>query len=132
MSHVPQGIEISRRMTRQRLLLEGPFSREWYFGERVARQSLRSAEFIIPQAPPIGIRYTDSLDRAQIQRFRRGFWATDFLGEGDYGAFVATFLMRPLFGPMLAPAPRMPDEAGLVMAKSYHQFRAMQNLIIVV
>ena len=98
--------------------MEGLFSREWYFGERVARQSLQSAEFIIPQAPPVGIRYTDSLDRAQIQRFRRGFRATDFLGEGDYGAFVATFLMRPLFGPMLAPAPRRPDEAGLSRAVS--------------
>ena len=99
-------------MTRRRLLLEGPFSREWYFGERVARQSLRSAEFIIPQAPPIGIRYTDSLDRAQIQRFRKGFRATDSLEEGDYSAFVSTFLMRPLFGPMPTPTPKRHDEAG--------------------
>ena len=61
---------------------------------------------------PVSIRYIDSLDRAQIQRFRRGFPATDFLEEGDYGAFVATFLMRPLLEPMPAPTQRKHDEEG--------------------
>ena len=67
---------------------------------------------IFSQAPPIGIRYTDSLDRAQIQRFRKGFRANDFLEEGYYGAFVSAFLMRPLFGPMPTPATKGHDEAG--------------------
>ena len=78
----------------------------------MVRQSLQSAEFIISHAPLIGIRYIDSLDRAQIQRFRRGFRATDFLGEGDYGAFVATCLMRPLLEPTPAPTPKGHGEAG--------------------
>ena len=92
--------------------MEGPFSREWYFGERVVRQSLQSNEFIVPHPPPIGIRYTDTLSRADIQRSRRGFRIRDFLGEGDYGAFVTTFLMRPFLEPPPAPAPRKHDEAG--------------------
>ena len=79
--------------------MEGHFSWKWYFGERVAWQSLRSAEFNIPQPPPIGIRYVDSLDRTHIQEFRRGFRVTNFLEEGDYSAFVATFLMRPFSVP---------------------------------
>ena len=94
--------------------MEGPFSREWYFGERVVRQSLQSAEFIVPHPPPIGIRYTDTLSRAHIQRSRRGFRIRDFLGEGDYDAFVTAFLMRPFFEPPPVPAPRKHDhdEAG--------------------
>ena len=31
--YVPQRMNISHKMTRQRLLLEGPFSWEWYFDE---------------------------------------------------------------------------------------------------
>ena len=93
-------------------MLEGSFSREWYFGERVVRQSIQSAEFIIRQAPPVGIRYTDSLDRAQIQRSRRGFRITDFLMEGDYGAFVAAFLMRPFLEHTPTPVPERHDKVG--------------------
>ena len=110
--HVPQRMNISRKMTRWRLLLEGPFSREWYFGERVVRQSLQSAVFIISHSPPVGIRYTDSLDRAQIYRFRRGFQITDFLEEGDYGAFVPAFLMRPFLQPIPTSVSGKHDEAG--------------------
>ena len=93
-------------------MLEGPFSREWYFGEQVARQSLQSAKFNIPLPPPVGIRYTNVLDWAQIQKFRRSFRITDFLEEGDYGAFVATFMMRLFSVPPPAPVPRRHDETG--------------------
>ena len=34
--------------------MEGPFSREWYFWERVVRQSLQSNKFIVSHPPPIG------------------------------------------------------------------------------
>ena len=86
----------------------------------MVQQSLQSAKFIIPHSLPVGIRYTDSLDRAQIQRFRRGFRVTDFLEEGDYGAFVVAFLMRPFLEPTLTlvsgkhgetgPSRAVPDE----------------------
>ena len=52
------------------------------------------------------------MNRAQIQEFRKDFWVSDFLEEGDYGAFVAAILMRPFSVPPPAPAPRKRDEAS--------------------
>ena len=69
------------------------------------RQSLWYVDFIVPRPPPVSMRFTGSLDRNQIREFRRGFKATDFLDEGNYNAFVVTFLMRPFHAPILAPVP---------------------------
>ena len=93
-------------------MLEGPFSREWYLGERVVRQSLRQVSFMIPRSPPPSMRSTELLDRGQVREFRRGSRAVDFLAEGDYEAFVAGFLMRPFSVSMPPPAPGKGDEAG--------------------
>ena len=82
----------------------------------MVRQSLRYVDFIFPRPPPVSMRSTSSLDRNQIREFRRGFRATDFLDEGNYNAFIVTFLMRPFHAPISAPAPaptpRGYDDAG--------------------
>ena len=67
------------------------------------RQSLQYVDFIIPRPPPVSMRSTGSLDRNQISEFRRGFRAIDFLDEGNYNAFIVTFLIRPFHAPIPAP-----------------------------
>ena len=80
----------------------------------MVRQSLRYVDFIVPHLPPVSMRSTGSLDRNQIREFRKGFRATDFLDEGNYNAFIVTFLMRPFYAPIpvTAPAPQGYDDAG--------------------
>ncbi|XP_058213858.1 protein MAIN-LIKE 2-like [Rhododendron vialii] len=69
----------------RRILLEGPFCRQWYLGERVVRQSLGYDVFRVPKPIPTSMLNTRSLTVEDVARWTKGEDAATFLEEsGDY------------------------------------------------
>ncbi|KAF7142899.1 hypothetical protein RHSIM_Rhsim05G0049200 [Rhododendron simsii] len=69
----------------RRILLEGPFCRQWYLGERVVRQSLGYDVFRVPKPIPSSMLNTRSLTVEDVARWTKGEDAATFLEEsGDY------------------------------------------------
>ncbi|KAI8550394.1 hypothetical protein RHMOL_Rhmol06G0102800 [Rhododendron molle] len=59
----------SWEVTRSRVLLECPLGWQWYLGDRVARQSLGSPEFIVPGPLPPRVQRTETYTRAELEQF---------------------------------------------------------------
>lgn len=80
----------SREATRKRILLEGPFCRQWYLGERVVRQSLGYKSFRVPKPIPHSMLSTNTLTVEDLGKWTQGEDATVFLEEtGDYSEYRA-------------------------------------------
>lgn len=80
----------------RRILLEGPFCREWYLGERVVRQSLGYGAFRVPKSiPRLSSR---NLTKDELVEWLEGQDAIAFLEEEgqDYGEYKTQWLMGPL------------------------------------
>lgn len=80
----------------RRILLEGPFCREWYLGERVVRQSLGYGAFRVPKLiPRLSSR---NLTKDELVEWLEGQDAIAFLEEEgqDYGEYKTQWLMGPL------------------------------------
>ncbi|KAF7123811.1 hypothetical protein RHSIM_Rhsim12G0011200 [Rhododendron simsii] len=88
----------SRQATGQRILLEGPFCRQWYLGERVVRQSLGYNVFRVPKPIPFSMLNAKHLTMEDVERWTKGEDAATFLEEGgDYEEYRVKRLM-PIFG----------------------------------
>ncbi|KAG5527484.1 hypothetical protein RHGRI_028397 [Rhododendron griersonianum] len=86
----------SRVANGRRILLEGPFCREWYLGERVVRQSLGYGAFRVPKSiPQLSSR---KLAKDDLIEWLEGHDAVAFLEEEgkDYGEYKTQWLMGPL------------------------------------
>ncbi|KAF7123296.1 hypothetical protein RHSIM_Rhsim12G0011600 [Rhododendron simsii] len=88
----------SRQATGQRILLEGPFCRQWYLGERVVRQSLGYNVFRVPKPIPLSMLNAKHLTMEDVEKWTKGEDAATFLEEGgDYEEYRVKRLM-PIFG----------------------------------
>ncbi|KAF7124294.1 hypothetical protein RHSIM_Rhsim12G0012700 [Rhododendron simsii] len=87
----------SRQASSRRILLEGPFCRQWYLGERVVRQSLGYDFFKVPKPIPLSMLRTWSLTIEDVGHWTEGEDAAIFLEEfGDYEEYRAQRLMSVL------------------------------------
>lgn len=80
----------------RRILLEGPFCREWYLRERVVRQSLGYGAFRVSKLiPRLSSR---NLTKDELVEWLEGQDAIAFLEEEgqDYGEYKTQWLMGPL------------------------------------
>lgn len=109
----------SREATRKRILLEGPFCRQWYLGERVVRQSLGYKSFRVPKPIPHSMLSTNTLTVEDLGKWTQGEDATVFLEEtGDYSEYRALRLMPALgVGGVQRDLPRR-RRAGVVLARA--------------
>lgn len=84
----------SRLATGRRILLDGPFCREWYFGERVVRQSLGYDAFRVPK--PVPLLSSRSGEMKELMEWFDGRDADEFLEDGgDYAEYKELRLMKP-------------------------------------
>lgn len=90
LDNAPLELTSARALDNQHFLLEGPFSRAWYLGERVASQYLPRSEALqlVPLPPPVGIRSThlltgegllQALERQPAMGFLQAGGLLDFL-----------------------------------------------------
>ncbi|KAF7124804.1 hypothetical protein RHSIM_Rhsim12G0012200 [Rhododendron simsii] len=86
----------SRQATGQRILLEGPFCRQWYLGERVVRQSLGYNVFRVPKPIPFSMLNAKHLTMEDVEKWTKGEDAATFLEGGDYEEYRVKRLM-PIF-----------------------------------
>ncbi|KAI8572489.1 hypothetical protein RHMOL_Rhmol01G0203200 [Rhododendron molle] len=93
----PLELTSARALDSQHFLLEGPFSRAWYLGERVASQYFPRSEALqfVPLPPPAGMRSTHLLTGEGLLLALERRLAVDFLREGDYSAFRLASLTLP-------------------------------------
>ncbi|KAI8522356.1 hypothetical protein RHMOL_RhmolUnG0000500 [Rhododendron molle] len=116
----PLELTSARALDSQHFLLEGPFSRAWYLGERVASQYFPRSEALqfVPLPPPAGMRSTHLLTgEGLLLAFERQL-AVDFLREGDYSAFRLASLTLPTTTAATAATPPVwPRAPGFI---SFH------------
>ncbi|KAI8546938.1 hypothetical protein RHMOL_Rhmol07G0158600 [Rhododendron molle] len=88
----------ARALDSQHFLLEGPFSRARYLGERVANQYFPRSEALqlVPLPPPASMRLTHLLIGEGLLLALERRPATDFLRAGDYSAFHLASLILPI------------------------------------
>lgn len=86
----------SREVASKRILLEGPYCRQWYLGERVVRQSLGYGAFRVPK--PIPQLSSRKLTKDVLIEWLEGQDAAAFLEEEgmDYREYRTQRLMGPL------------------------------------
>ncbi|KAI8547443.1 hypothetical protein RHMOL_Rhmol07G0196000 [Rhododendron molle] len=108
----PLGLTSARALDSQHFLLEGPFSRVWYLGERVASQYFPRSEAlqVVPLPPPAGMGSTHLLTGEGLLLALERRLATDFLQAGDY-SFRLALLTLPTATIVAAPPvwPRAPS-----------------------
>ncbi|KAF7123143.1 hypothetical protein RHSIM_Rhsim12G0012800 [Rhododendron simsii] len=105
----------SRQATGRRILLEGPFCRQWYLGERVVRQSLGYDVFRVPKSIPFSMLNMRILTVEDLEKWTEGEDAATFLEEsGDYEEYMVQRLM-PVLGVDRVPRGPLPrPQAGAV------------------
>lgn len=105
----------SRQATGRRILLEGPFCRQWYLGERVVRQSLGYDVFRVPKSIPFSMLNMRILTVEDLEKWTEGKDAATFLEEsGDYEEYMVQRLM-PVLGVGRVPrGPLLGPQAGVV------------------
>lgn len=107
----------SRQATGRRILLEGPFCRQWYLGERVVRQSLGYNVFKVPKSIPFSMLNTRILTVEDLERWTGGEDAATFLEEsGDYEEYMVQRLMPVLGIDSVRRGPLPGPHAGAVPA----------------
>lgn len=107
----------SRQATGRRILLEGPFCRQWYLGERVVRQSLGYDAFKVPKPIPSSMLNTRSLTVKDVAQWTEGEDATACLEEsGDYEEYMVQMLMPALGKSTIGRGPPSRPLAGSVPA----------------
>ncbi|KAI8550483.1 hypothetical protein RHMOL_Rhmol06G0110300 [Rhododendron molle] len=102
----------SRVLDRTRSLLEGPFCRAWYLGDRVASQWHPHAEALqfVPPPPPASMRSTSSMSKADLKDAWIRDWAGLLLQTGDYMEYYRLFLAPAVAAPSIALVwPRAPS-----------------------
>ncbi|XP_058195415.1 uncharacterized protein LOC131311843 [Rhododendron vialii] len=88
----------SRQATGRRILLEGPFCRQWYLGERAVRQSLGYDVFRVPKSIPFSMLNMRILTVEDLEKWTEGEDAATFLEEsGEYEEYMVQRLM-PILG----------------------------------
>ncbi|KAI8571987.1 hypothetical protein RHMOL_Rhmol01G0163700 [Rhododendron molle] len=102
----------SRILDRTRSLLEGPFYRAWYLGDRVASQWRPRAEALqfIPPPPPVSMTSTSLMFKEDLKNARIRDWAGLLLQEGDYMEYCILFMAPAVAAPLVVPVwPRAPS-----------------------
>ncbi|KAI8535486.1 hypothetical protein RHMOL_Rhmol10G0178300 [Rhododendron molle] len=103
----------SRVLDRTRSLLEGPFCRAWYIGDRVASQwhpRAKTFQFVPPPPPPASMRSTSLISKEDLKNARIRDWAGLLLQAGDYMEYYHLFLASAVAAPPVAPVwPRAPS-----------------------
>lgn len=109
----PLELTSARALDSQHFLLEEPFSRAWYLGERVASQYFPHSEALqlVPLPPPVGMRLTHLLTGEGLLLALERQPAMSFLVAGDYSAFRLASLTLPTTAIVAAPPiwPRAPS-----------------------
>ena len=83
---LPDVLAPSRVVAGQRILLEGPYCRRWYLGERVPRQSIGSLTFSVPASIPVSMLSEATTELAIVEDMT-GQPATEFIiPGGDFAA----------------------------------------------
>ena len=98
-------------------------------GERFLRQSLGLPEPVVLMLPPTYMRVIERYTTQEMIDFTKGWDANFFRLEGDYIAFIQTYLMLPLIGVCggeRARAPVIRDRAGGSKASHAHDRRGPQ------
>ncbi|CAL5332178.1 unnamed protein product [Camellia sinensis] len=91
-----------------RLLLEGPVCRVWFVGEQFLCQTIGFPELVVPMPPLTYMRAIEKYTMQEMIDFTRG-WDVDFFRvEGDYIAFIQTYLMPSLAGARGGERSRVP------------------------
>ena len=89
---LPDVLAPSRVVAGQRILLEGPYCRRWYLGERVPRQSIGSLTFSVPASIPVSMLSEATTELAIVEDMT-GQPATEFIiPGGDYAAYRESHL----------------------------------------
>lgn len=101
----PLELTSAQALDSQHFFLEGPFSRAWYLGERVASQNFLRSEALqfVPLPPPAGMRLTHLLMEEGLFVALERQIATNFLEVGDYSAFRLASLALPTTTTTVAP-----------------------------
>ncbi|GMP85730.1 hypothetical protein CsSME_00038774 [Camellia sinensis var. sinensis] len=131
---MPDGVKdqfaSAREASRFWILLDGPVCRAWFLGERFLRQSLGWPEPVVPMLPSTYMRVTERYTMQEMINFKRGWDADFFRLEGDYTAFIQTYLMLPLTSAHRgerARAPTIGERAGGSRASRAHDRRGSQT-----
>ena len=135
---IPEDIPLtrSRVLDRTRSLLEGPFCRAWYLGDRVASQWRPHTEALqfIPPLPPVSMRSTSLMSKEDLKNARIRDWAGLLLQADDYMEYCRLFLSPPVAAPPVALVwPRAPsfvsfysddgEEERLVLTPSFIHYQ---------
>jgi hypothetical protein len=84
----PEYLALSRAVTASRVLLESAFRWQWYLGDRVARQSLGTVQFVVPGPLPPRASHTGRYTLRQLQQFTVPAAAFPLLRPGrDYAVY---------------------------------------------
>jgi len=91
-------LDSSREITAGRILLESPYGWQWYLGDRVTRQSMRSAFPQVPGPLPPRVLRTSSYTLEEIRRYTvpDGRMVQFLRPEMDYDAYRERYLAGPL------------------------------------
>ncbi|KAI8572105.1 hypothetical protein RHMOL_Rhmol01G0172500 [Rhododendron molle] len=102
----PLELTSARALDSQHFLLEGPFSRAWYLGERVVSQYFPYSEALqlVPVPPPTGMKSNHLLTGEGLLLTLERQVAMGFLVAGDYSAFHLASLTLPTATTAAAPS----------------------------